>query len=123
MLGEMRGIPASYREGCRITIDLDHAMGRPVIRDASLGPDLLQRAQAVEREAQIGERIALEPVWRAIAQEGRAPAQHMRQRAGAKQHRRILAPEPLEDLERHPRLRPGLDLARVDHRAIAETRL
>src|SRR5581483_885682 len=44
-------------------------------------------------------------------------------RAITEEEGRVLLAQPFDDLGRHPRLRPGLDLARMDDAAIAPARL
>ena len=101
------------------TVDLEHAIGRAIVGDADLGPDLLQRAQRMQRQGEVGQRVGAEPLRRAVASERQPPPPHVRHGAVAEQQRRILLAQPAQDLARHARLGPRLDLAGVDHPAIA----
>jgi hypothetical protein len=65
--------------------------------------------------------VAAKAIHRAIAQEPDPPAPHMWYGFSAQQKRRVLAAEPSEDLGGHAWLGPGLNLARMNNTAVAET--
>ena len=101
-----------------VRIDLERAAFDAVVRDAGIRADLLQRVQAVERQAQHVPGVVPGGPGPRAAQELEPPAPHPRDLAGMDQDRRVGLRERPQRLERHPRRRPRHRLADRDEAAV-----
>ena len=104
----------------RVGVELQDAALEMVVRDAGRRAKLAQAVARVEREVQALDRVVLRARRQALDEEAQAPEPLPPVRAQPEEQRRILAAEPLRDLERRVRIGPGLRVRRRDLPAVRE---
>ncbi len=122
MAHQLGGLEAVVGIGGRREEVQDAAL-QAVVLDAGLRHQALECLVAVAPERDQLADVALERGVVALAEEGQRPAPLVRIETGAEQQGRIVAQEPLSDLQRRAGARPGLAEADRDLGAIGETRL
>src|SRR5712692_9677794 len=111
------------RQGFEIALagrELEDAAGQLVVADCGALSQVAQAIAAVRRQRGKRTRVTLEAARQAFEQEAHAPFPLRPVRARAKQQRRILAPEPAQDLRNGRRLRPGFGMAGGNLPAVRE---
>jgi hypothetical protein len=106
-----------------IGVELQDAALEMVVRDAGLGAQRLQAVPRVKREVEALDRVVLRTRRQAFDEELHPPFPLPPVGAQPEQQRRILAAQPLEDLERRLGIRPGLGIRRGDLSAVGERSL
>jgi hypothetical protein len=104
-------------------VECEDAARELVVLDASVAPQFAQRVQAVERQREDLAGVLAVAERQALEEEARAPGPLPPFSARAEDERRILVPEPLRKLRRHPRLGPRLGVAGRDLPAVGEAGL
>src|SRR5581483_12134143 len=94
-----------------------------VVADPGLAAKLRELRAAVQRKPQDGERVAPRAMRQAFEQESQTPGPLTPVGAEPEQQRRVLPPQPPEDLPRRSGIRPRLRVGDGYLPAIGETRL
>jgi hypothetical protein len=94
-----------------------------VVFDAGGGAQRLQARAAVERELHDLGDVRVRARRHAFEEEAQPPRPLVRVHAQAEQQRRVVAPQPLEDLSRRVRIGPRLRMAHGDLPAVGERSL
>ena len=94
-----------------------------VVLDAGGRAQLLQRRAAVERELHDLRDVLARAPRQALGQEAQAPRPLVRIHAQPEEQRRVVPPDPLQDLAGRVGIRPRLGVAHGDLAAVGEGRL
>src|SRR6185436_3034978 len=102
----------------RVRVELEYAALQVIVDDARARTERVQAFARIEREIHALHRVALRARGQAFEQELQHPAPLRRIGAQSEQDRRVVLPEPAQDLPRRGRVRPRLGVRRRDLAAV-----
>jgi len=119
-LAHQLGRRDALRELLRIGIEGEDAALQLVVFDPRLRAQLLQAIARVERQVQALDGVVPRPRRQAFVEELQSPAPLLRIGAQPEQERRVVAAQPLQDLERCVRIGPRFRIGCRDLAAVRE---